>query len=275
MHRPVGRGVRDVHEERLARVVARVVGDKAGGVIADRVRVIELPRPVFGIRIRRYQGVVPREGVGIEEAARAVNGAVEPVKAALSRPVGLLVGRGRIDVLRDVPLAHHVGAVTGGLEGLGDRDTATIQLAAIAVGAAIVHHVSDAGLMRIKPGEQRGARRAAAGRVVELRETHPALRQRVEVRRLDLTTVGTEVGVPHVVGHDDDDIRPRRGSGETRRPEQGSQDEHGQDPAEEICPCAVAQHVPRLLVWGGSRSKVGSTLLKQPGDRLLHLGIGR
>ena len=56
-----------------------------------------------------------------------------------------------------------------------------------------VHHVPDAGLVRVEAGEQAGPGRAAAGGVVELGEPQAAGGQRVEVRRGDLAAVAAEV----------------------------------------------------------------------------------
>jgi hypothetical protein len=210
VHRPVRRGVRHVHQERPVRVVARVLPDEAHGVVADRVGVVELIRPVLGVGEGRDQGVVADEGIRVEETAGAVDRAVEAVKAALQGPVvavGLAVGA---DLLRHVPLADHVGAVTGRAHGFGEGEALPIQVAAVTVQAAIVHHVPDAGLMRVKPGEERGAGGAAAGGVVELGEAHAAAGEGVQVGGRDLSAVAAEVGVAAVVRHDDDDIRRPR-----------------------------------------------------------------
>ncbi len=213
VHRPVRGGVGDVQEERLSGVVAGVVGDEAGGVVVDGVGVVKAPRLVFRVCVRRNPGVVAGERVGVEKAAGAVDRAVEAVEAALERPVVLLRFAGGIDLFGDVPLADHVGAVAGGLECLGDREAAPVEVAAIAVEHAIFHHVADAGLVRVEAGEERGAGRAAAGRVVELGEAHAAAGQAVEVGRFDFAAVAAEIGVAHVVRHNEDDVGPRRGGG--------------------------------------------------------------
>ena len=83
-----------------------------------------------------------------------------------------------------------------------------VQVAAVAVVAAVLHHVADARLVRIQAGEQARPGRAAAGRVVELREPQAAGGQPVEVRRVDLAAVAADVREAHVVGEDDDDVRP-------------------------------------------------------------------
>ena len=57
--------------------------------------------------------VVARERVRIEEASRAVDGAVVAVEAALQRPVVFVSVAARPRGLGDVPLADRVGAITG------------------------------------------------------------------------------------------------------------------------------------------------------------------
>ena len=50
--------------------------------------------------------------------------------------------------------------------------------------------------MRIEAGEQSGPRRAAAGRVVELREAHALAGELVDVRRGDFAAVAAESEKP-------------------------------------------------------------------------------
>src|SRR3954471_22362429 len=75
----------------------------------------------------------------------------------------------------------------------------------------------------MEAGEERGARRTAAGRVVELREADALGCELVDVRRRDFTAVALEVGVAHVVDEDDDNVRSflRFGAG-TGRPGVGA-----------------------------------------------------
>ena len=76
--------------------------------------------------------------------------------------------------------------------------------------------------LRVIAGQDRGARRPAAGGVVELREAHPLPGERVQVRRGDLAAVARRVGEAHVVGEDEQDIRPvgAHGHGQDRKHEQ-------------------------------------------------------
>jgi hypothetical protein len=60
----------------------------------------------------------------------------------------------------------------------------------------------------MEPGHQRSARGTTASTVVELLETQAILGKNIDVRRFNLTSVTTEIRVPHVVCEDDDDIGP-------------------------------------------------------------------
>ena len=105
-------------------------------------------------------------------------------------------------VLAHVPLAGHGGEVARAAQHLGDGDAAVVEPAAVAGHAVVLGHVPDAGLVRIQAGQQRGARRAAAAGVVELREAQAAGGQLVEVRRGDFAAVAADVGEAHVVHQD-------------------------------------------------------------------------
>ncbi len=94
---------------------------------------------------------------------------------------------------------------------------------------AVVHH---AGLGRIVAGEQRGARRVAE-RVLRggMVEPHAALRERVDVGRLDpLDAVATKLR-SQIVGDDEEDVGFARGRGDRgkggRRHQQRSREQAG------------------------------------------------
>ena len=118
-----------------------------------------------------------------------------------------------------MPFAHRRRAVARGLQHLRDGHAVRIQRAAVAgeflapitragiLRRAVGSHEPDARLVRIQPREQRRARRAAARAVVKLREPHPARRERVEIRRANLTAVAAEIRPPEIVGEDDEDVR--------------------------------------------------------------------
>src|SRR3546814_7084703 len=86
-----------------------------------------------------------------------------------------------------MPFAGHSGEIARGLQHLGDRDRAVgdPSLESAETGADDIVESAHPRFMRIKPRQQRGARRAATGRVVELREAEAVRGQRVEIGRRD------------------------------------------------------------------------------------------
>jgi hypothetical protein len=133
-----------------------------------------------------------------------VDRAVVAVEAAGERPVVLRSVRRRVP--RHVPLADGIALVARGPQRLGNRHAPAVQIAAIAVEPLVLHHVSDAGLVRRETGQERGPRGAAASRIIELREPQSAGGKLIEIGRVDLAAVAADVGETHVVGEDHDDI---------------------------------------------------------------------
>ena len=62
-------------------------------------------------------------------------------------------------------------------------------------------------------GARHGAGRTTPGGVVKLGEAQPVIRQPVEVRGVDFAAVAADVGIAHVIGHDEHDIGPPRRPG--------------------------------------------------------------
>ncbi len=144
-----------------------------------------------------------------------MDGSVESVEATLEGPVGFIaIGRG---VFGDVPFAGDVGGVAGGLENLCDGDAFFVEVAAVSVVAAVVHHVSDACLMSVESSEKCGACGAASSGVIELGEAQAVGGKGVKCWRFDFAAVAADVGVSHVIGHDEDDVGTCVGPGEMRR----------------------------------------------------------
>ena len=156
--------------------------------------------------------VVAHHGRRVEVAAAAAEHAVVGVEAALHRQ--RMVGRAGPPCLRavrlvaaaNVPLARHHGAVAAALQRLGDGHAVVAQVALVLADAVVAHHVADAGLMRVEPGKQRSAGRAAACAVVRLGEAQPGPRQRVQVRRGDLRPVAADVRIPEIVRQDHHEV---------------------------------------------------------------------
>ena len=161
---------------------------------------------VSGVVLGSDLGVAAGEGIWIEEGTGAVDGAEEFVEATLAGPVVFWVGG--FDLGGDVPFSGHVGAVAGGLEGFGDGEAFFVQESLVLGDAVVACHVANASLVGVEAGEEGSASRAAAGRVVKLSETHSVGCEGIKIGRFDLTSVAADIGVAHVIGHDDNDIGP-------------------------------------------------------------------
>jgi len=90
--------------------------------------------------------------------------------------------------------------------------------------------VPDARLMRMQTRQERSPCRAASRGVVKLREPNAARRKGVQLRRLDFAAVTADVGITHVIGHNQDDVRTtgtgfrrRNGRQKDRNAKQGQQ----------------------------------------------------
>ncbi len=105
-----------------------------------------------------------------------------------------------------MPFAGHGGEITGVAEHFGDGDAIVIEATAIARDVVVIRHVADAGLVRIKAGEQGRATGAAAAGVVELREAQAGAGELVEVGSGNLAAVATDIGKAEVIGENDDDV---------------------------------------------------------------------
>ena len=145
-----GFGAGDVEE------VERVVGDGVGGEVGAGL-IVALG--VAGGESDHHRRVPGIDGVTVCEA-------VELVEASGD-------GAGVVDV----PLSASVGAVTGGVEDLGQSDATVGEMASVTRQLTIAHEPADAGLMRVEAGEQAGSRRTAARAVVEGRKAEPVARR--------------------------------------------------------------------------------------------------
>ena len=226
VHGPVGGGVGDVVEEGFFGVLFEMGFEVFDGVVGDGVGVIPGSFGlVFGVVFGRDLGVVAGEGVGVEEGAGAVDGAEEFIEAALEGPVVLFVVghhfRG------DVPFSGHVGAVSGWLEGLGDGEAFLVEVALVLGDSVVAGHVANAGLVRVESGEEGGAGGAAAAGIVELGEAHAVGSEGVEIGGFDFASVAADVGVAHVIGHDEDDIGPGVENGDKEEERQKSMHRRG------------------------------------------------
>src|SRR5271166_4481728 len=117
-------------------------------------------------------------------------------------PVGMVA---RI-VRAVVPFPDQPGRVAGPLQEFGHGHLAQRQ----PVEPARLQRIDDAGAMRITAGHQRGSRRRTNGRSrVVLGETDSLAHEMIERRRSRRAVVeASEVAITHVVGENQDDVRP-------------------------------------------------------------------
>ena len=200
MERPMRRCVGGVEEKRGVGSAIAVFADVVGGLVADRVgeeEILGQARHVDGVVVLGQRSRLPVVG-------RAPENPEVAVEAALAGPTMLgAVGR---DLPADVPFAAHVGGVSRRPERLGDGHALVVEAAPVAVLVEIRRHPSDADLVGVEAGEDRRPGGAAPGGVVELGEADAVGGQTVETRGLDLAAVAADVGEPHVVVHDEQDV---------------------------------------------------------------------
>ena len=113
------------------------------------------------------------------------------LETAASRAVGLFYTQ--------IPLPRHIGVVPQSAHPFGQRRDLRKQ------GNV---ESKDPGLDGGRTGHQHASGRRATGSDVEVGEPEAPVSQRIEVGRCDLAAEGPEIHVPHVVGKDQQDVRP-------------------------------------------------------------------
>ena len=104
----------------------------------------------------------------------------------------------------DVPLSRVIRPVAQRAQHLG-QEFCPLRALTLTAARHARHRIAP-DLLGVIPREQGSPRRPAAGRVVKLREPQAARGQLVEIRRVDLAAVATQVRVPEIIGEDDNDI---------------------------------------------------------------------
>jgi len=72
--------------------------------------------------------------------------------------------------------------------------------------AEVYPHSVYSGILGIMAGQQGSPARTTPGTIVHLGEADPRLCQPVDVRRIDFPTVTSQVGIAHVIQHDNEHI---------------------------------------------------------------------
>ncbi len=67
--------------------------------------------------------------------------------------------------------------------------------------------IVSAHLLSIISGQKRGAGRPATGSVVELGKAQAVLGQTIQVGSIDFPTIAAQIRIPHVIGHNQQDVR--------------------------------------------------------------------
>ncbi len=186
---PVRRGVGQIEKEGLV-VLSRFV-EKLHCMVGEGVGHVEA---VFGWLI----GPIVNCHLSGNTLGLGLAGVEVAIESPIGRPVRTL--------LAHVPLARHQRAIARRLQCLGNRDALLVQIALIGGITLVAHHEPDARLVGVQPRQQRCPRRAAASAVVELREANALGREAVEMGGMDLPTIAADVGVAHIVGHDQHDV---------------------------------------------------------------------
>ena len=203
LERPM-RSVESQVEEERTLVVALV--DEFDGVVRDSIREVT---PRFELRpliilderdlIAKVRGILRSIFPGIVIIARPIDETIRTVEATLGRPADTIVA--------NVPFPAEEGAISRFAQHLAESQRFAIQETLIARLSEIDIEVTDARAVGILAGNQRGAGRGADRVVVKFAETDTLLGEAVEVRRLNLRAVDTQVGITHIVHEDEDDVR--------------------------------------------------------------------
>ena len=180
--------------------IVRDVVDHAHCVIANHVSQVVTAGCVYCFAVDVELGVI-EVSVAAFEPEDLLESTLELRQA--------LIGASRIAA--GVPLAGNAGPVARISQHLCERGAVVVEISLI--GGGILngrYHVPDSGLVRIEAGQERCAGWTTSRGVVHLSEPDARLGQRVDVRCIDLAAVAADVGIPHIIGEDENDVRPFR-----------------------------------------------------------------
>lgn len=177
-----------------------VVGESIGGVIwrawSRKMHIVE-----------RQASTSTR----LQIARGSSQDAIKMLEASLQRPF-------LFSVQSDMPFARHIGMVSCIAKHLGHRHAIAVQEPHISVLALMLgvfsvfklrvfRHCSDAGLMGIEACQQACSGGTGASAIVELREAKPSSGQSIDIGCRNLASVASNVGIAHVVSHDEQNVR--------------------------------------------------------------------
>jgi len=105
-----------------------------------------------------------------------------------------------------MPFPRDGGEVAGLAKDLRDGVAVFVQGAPVTGDTLVGGHPAYSGLMRVESGQERGPGGAAASGIIKLGELRATLGEGIEVRGGNLTAIGPDIGKPHIVHHDEDNV---------------------------------------------------------------------
>ena len=240
--RRVRRARREIQEERLPRIDRLLVPQKAHRPVRQILRqVISLLRPPGRIHM-----VIVVDQLRVELIRLAAHKAVEAIEAPLQRPI---LERTRLRCRlqrRQVPLAHRERRVVLLAQQLRHRRRMLRNRAAhVRVARIEMRNRPHPHRVVVAPRQQRGTRRRAERRHMEIAEAQPACGQPINVRRRNRRAVAAQMREAQIVEQDHQHVRAILRRRAQRRPPRLRLAERAPDPARK--PLAIAAgHAPLL-----------------------------
>ena len=198
----------------LQREMRCIIGQVEQEGLLGGERLVNKPNAEVGIKVggvpvlRQLRSIIGQRLAVEEKPFLLTLGIVESPLRRVQAALEAAFPGNNSTLLSHVPFAAHGREVSRRPQHFSQRYTTLVEPAAITGRAAVLDHVPHAGLMRIKPGKNGSACRAATAGIVELGEAQTARRQLVEVGRRDLAAVAADVREAHVVNQNDYDIGP-------------------------------------------------------------------
>ena len=202
----MGSIVRQVMKERI---IIRLFIYKPNGIISKSIRCI-----IGGLRsrqIRIIQSQAP-SALRFQIAGSTGQYSIKMLKSPLQRPLFLAMHP-------NMPFACHVCMIASLFQHLSNCHTITVEKTHITMDssifrmffsfldAGIFRHSSDAGLLRIKSGQQAGTGRTRTSRIIKLRISYSLLCQPVNIGSRNLTAITPNIRISHVICHNKYNIR--------------------------------------------------------------------
>ena len=191
--------------------------------------------------------VVVDDELGMELIRLTFEEAVETVEPSGERPLVERPGRGDVVGGSEMPLTGAERDVPLRSEHLGERRRVVRHVPQLVrKPGLVVRDRPHAHRVLRPPGEERGAGRRAERRHVEVGEPEPLSREPIDVGRVDVRPVATELREPGVVEENDDHVGRSLGRMRSRRKVGLGVVECAADPAVEACRAWCGHRSPQI-----------------------------